>query len=1106
MGKDVTTIMLYSLFLHAISTLDHLKPNNIIHNNMRKKLLSLMLLLIPVGILAQGWPANYSGVMLQGFYWDSYEDTKWTKLTAQADELSQYFQLIWVPNSGQTKADQWNSPGNIGYENMGYMPVYWLKHNTCFGSQEELIQMIQTFKQKGTGFIEDVVINHKNGLTNWADFPNESVTGPTTGKNYSVTWCTDMSNLWGICSNDELFDNYGWHDDVHYVCSSDAHGDEADGFDGCRDLDHVDGRVQQNIYNYLDFLLDELGYVGFRYDMVKGYKAYYTGLYNVHAQPEFSVGEYWDSDFGSVVNYWITETGLPANGVVQSAAFDFPLKYVINEAFNNSNWGALSNKGVAGSPDWSRYAVTFVDNHDTYREESVPLKNNVLAANAFILSMPGTPCVFLPHWKQYKSQIKKMIETRQAVGITNQSQILEQYVIGDNQGYYLKVKGTNGNIILTLGNLIGVDVDADNDDMVISGENFALYAEVAKDINVYVKNNNQGAPYLYTWRGEEKFNGGWPGRQMTETVSLADGTSWYKQTFHVPSLNAIVHFNDGKQSADIKKIKDDIYICYWKGDDEIYADYTTYYNGDVTDNTIHAYFDAPIGWNKVWAWCTNFYNNVKNYTGGVWPGATMTKVVGKSSTGNDIYCWSIPLNISDGVPNKILFNNGSGSQTADFDFFNGAYYDTNGLAAGDRLYFYPTVLNNATTVSGTNWDGNNAELAEGTATTTMDFGLYYPAGDYTVQAIVRGTDGGQLTLSVGPSDLANAATATVGLTGLDGETSTVTTDGVVECSATGSNNGWHKVQVHYVLMEEGALKMTLASDAASWQVGAVTIVKNADTEGYFQTTATQGVTETNADVTGVTRFSFYDRGVNKNALVTATSGQAPAFLPCNAVVDGSCSKLVLTDGAYDFNAPADFSANSVSYDRDFIADKKVTVCLPFEVTATEMSDLGITAYEMTEYTSTGSIRFLPVEAMEANRPYVVTASGKVFEALSGKTVKVTDELATAVEGLTFKGTMKRTVLSSDDNTVYYGYSNGQFVKVGGNVGVNPFRAYIIADSDLGNAVQVVFDTDGIYEVNGRTEASGIVFSVDGRRMGTSDNMSALPKGMYICNGTKFVVK
>ena len=73
---------------------------------MRKKLLSLMLLLVPMGVLAQGWPANYKGVMLQGFYWDSFEDSKWTTLTSQADELSQYFQLIWVPNSGQTKADQ----------------------------------------------------------------------------------------------------------------------------------------------------------------------------------------------------------------------------------------------------------------------------------------------------------------------------------------------------------------------------------------------------------------------------------------------------------------------------------------------------------------------------------------------------------------------------------------------------------------------------------------------------------------------------------------------------------------------------------------------------------------------------------------------------------------------------------------------------------------------------------------------------------------------------------------------------------------------------------------------------------------------------------------
>ena len=52
-----------------------------------------------VGV-SQGWPKDYEGVMLQGFSWDSFDDTKWTNLSSQADELSKYFSLIWVPQSG----------------------------------------------------------------------------------------------------------------------------------------------------------------------------------------------------------------------------------------------------------------------------------------------------------------------------------------------------------------------------------------------------------------------------------------------------------------------------------------------------------------------------------------------------------------------------------------------------------------------------------------------------------------------------------------------------------------------------------------------------------------------------------------------------------------------------------------------------------------------------------------------------------------------------------------------------------------------------------------------------------------------------------------------
>ena len=85
------------------------------------------------------WPENYEGVMLQGFFWDSYDDTKWTNLESQADEIGEYFRLIWIPNSAWCGSTR----------NMGYMPQYWFtNHKSAFGSEEELRSMIATYKEK----------------------------------------------------------------------------------------------------------------------------------------------------------------------------------------------------------------------------------------------------------------------------------------------------------------------------------------------------------------------------------------------------------------------------------------------------------------------------------------------------------------------------------------------------------------------------------------------------------------------------------------------------------------------------------------------------------------------------------------------------------------------------------------------------------------------------------------------------------------------------------------------------------------------------------------------------------------------------------------------
>ncbi len=534
---------------------------------MKKICTTLLLLVVTLTVSAQGWPEKYDGVMLQGFYWDSYTDTKWTNLESQADELSQFFNLIWVPQSGYC-----NSTTN----QMGYSDIWWFDHKSAFGTEDELRSMISTFKDKKVGIIEDVVINHKNGNTNWCDFPDESKNG------YTLTW--DNATLSEICQNDECKD--------HGYTPTGAM-DTGDNFDSARDLDHTNAQVQKNVKTYLDFLLNDLGYAGFRYDMVKGYAPEYTGIYNTSAQPTYSVGEYWDGDITKVIA-WID--GTKQDGVIQSAAFDFPMKYKINDAFTNSYWEKLKEATLCNDASYARYAVTFVDNHDTYRDDNA-LKNNICAANAFILTMPGTPCVFLSHWKDYKGTLKKLIKARKIVGIHNQSEILESSVKG--AGYILKVKGTNGTALLLLGSV--QDAKTEGFQLVIEGRKYKLYVSDDLDISAISAITDTDAKQettnvtipsfctveegetcaffeapesfgssIYCWCWDNDYNyttNSWPGAQCKEVGTADNGKIVYKWTFKETdkksqsSPNKGIIFSGGsKQTGDMMFVNGGYYL------------------------------------------------------------------------------------------------------------------------------------------------------------------------------------------------------------------------------------------------------------------------------------------------------------------------------------------------------------------------------------------------------------------------------------------------------------------------------------------------------------------------------------------------------------------
>ena len=622
-------------------------------NNLKNKTLLLYTLLASVSLLpgnakAEGeyaWPSNYGGVMLQSFYWDSYSETQWTKLQNEAGELSDYFDLIWVPNSGKCSSDP----------SMGYNPVYWFtNHNSSFGTETDLREMIATFKNFGTGIIEDVVINHRDGATNWTDFPTETYKGVT------YEW-----GPWAICSNDEVANEPGQEKPT-------GAPDTGDNFDGCRDLDHTNAKVQEGVKAYLDFLKNDLGYVGWRYDMVKGYAPQYTKMYNESAKAQFSVGEYWDG-YDNIVK-WIENTGR------QSAAFDFAFKFAVNDAFKNSNYGSLAWEnqetgkwepaGVIHMPKYRRYAVTFIDNHDTGREaDKFPSESQIVTANAFMLLSPGTPCVFMEHWLDKKDAIKQLIAIRKSVGITNESNV--EVLSHDNAKYIAKVTGANGDVVIGIGRGLTTPSGYTNSDVVTIPDGPAALRIWTK---VKIQSLDTKRPEVMFDKAEGYYIGG---TDLTISVNNADNaTVVYTTDGTTPSLTngtkaaapATVHISQKvtiKAAAIVNgEVASAIKTMTYRTQ---YAPVTVFFQKPTASDWTDTYF---------YAWSNEF--EAADLLGD-WPGKNM-KDATVEQDGYTWYTWTTPKEC-DVV--SMVFNIGSNVvQTVDVENIEGTRYFKLGEKSG----------------------------------------------------------------------------------------------------------------------------------------------------------------------------------------------------------------------------------------------------------------------------------------------------------------------------------------------------------------------------------------------------------------------------------------
>lgn len=632
---------------------------------MKKIYLAIVALMATTNIHAQGWPANYGGVMLQGFSWDSYDYSQWSVLESQAGDMKGYIDMIWVPQSGRCLETT---------QVMGYAPYYYFDQNSSFGTEPQLRSMIKTLKANGIGTIADVVINHHQ-TEDWFGFPKETYKGET----YQFQ-STD------IVKNDDK--GKAQTEAKAAGVSLSSNYDEGEDWDGARDLDHKSANVQKIIKTYLDFLKNDLGYTGFRYDMVKGFSGTHVADYNEATGIEYSVGEYWDSN--EKIESWINTTNK------KSAAFDFQFRYNVRDAVNGAGDGK-----VAASSDWSRlnstynlmhdtnyrqYAVTFVENHDVQDRGTTkdytpdPLRKDTLAANAYMLAMPGTPCIFQPHWRAYEQELKSMIEARKLAGITNMSNYVNK--TSQKTCFANEVTGSKAKLIVVVGNNTKAYTASNDYTKILDGYHYCYYlAKTAETAWADKASGNYETGFKATLTAVSQ-------NTSAKVVYTLDGSEPTAKSKQANSGTAISIDNSCTLKVGLLINGTVSGVRTYSYTIKAFEPYTI---------TVYANADDVSNWGSAmyfYAW-----NSSKTITK-AWPGTAVTAT--KELGGKKWYYMDFDITKKDEVVN-IIFNQGSGSgkrQTVD-------------LSAGNSTKFF--IINNSASGKYTCQDATSNYISTGIA-------------------------------------------------------------------------------------------------------------------------------------------------------------------------------------------------------------------------------------------------------------------------------------------------------------------------------------------------------------------------------------------------------
>jgi alpha-amylase len=360
------------------------------------------------------------GVMMQTFHWDCPRLDKkefqwWNYINEKVPSLAKVgFTSLWLPPIH--KAANLFGP-SMGYDPYDYYDLGEFDQKgtvpTWFGTRKELESLIGNAHKHGLGLIADIVINHNSGA-------DAQEVNPITGQS---RWTVFNPKSGKFPRNWECF-----HPSMYESWDEMTFGDMPD-------LSHRNPYVYTEILKLMRWLIEEIGFDGFRYDFVKGYGANtITAIQEYHYMRNgklfvpYGVAEYWDSTTNTLK--WVEAANFSNSNPVD--AFDFPLRELLKGLCDQYGFGLKSLVyGETILQKQPQTTVTFVENHDL-RDEGRPITNDKLLAYSYIMTHEGYPCVF---WKDYYNFDLALEDTPN--GIAALVGVHEKYAAGSTNVLYL---------------------------------------------------------------------------------------------------------------------------------------------------------------------------------------------------------------------------------------------------------------------------------------------------------------------------------------------------------------------------------------------------------------------------------------------------------------------------------------------------------------------------------------------------------------------------------------------------------------------------------------------------------------------------------------------